>query len=220
MVKEQLDLEDTMAYAYLYKNLKFEKEFEGLEAPIAFHSSGGTNRVKGFGIQKYSSGKHRELGRQVEVLAYKDDSEFVIRLKSVRPNDEIVLAKVKPRDTLLATIEAVQKRAGGRRAWQLSKGDTLQIPRFDFDITRSYDELLKIYYLWKKAEQKIRFRLDERGAVLKSEARIVVQPEESGRVEPKHLIFDRPFLIYLKEKGARYPYFALWVDNAELMVRE
>lgn len=210
--------ENTLVWAYLYKNLEFEKEFEGLNAPISFHSPDRVTKIKAFGIEKYSSGKHRELGRQVEVLEYKDDSEFVIRLKSIRPNDEIVLAKVKPGDTLLETIKNVQKRAGERRAWQLSKGDTLQIPKFDFDITHSYDELLEIYCLWQVARQQIRFRLDEKGAVLKSEARIQVQPEEIGR--PRHFVFDKPFLIYLKEKNAKYPYFAVWIENAGLLVKE
>lgn len=219
VVKESLQIEDTaLAYAYMYKNLKFEKEFEGLDAPIAFESSAGTTNVAAFGIQKYSSGKHKELGKQVEVIEYKDDSEFIIRLKSAGSEDDIILAKVEPQDTLLETVEAVQKRAGKPRAWQLGRGDTLQIPKFDFDITRYYDELKKVYYLIEEAMQRVCFRLDEKGAVLKSEAGIVQAPEEHGR--PRHFVFDRPFLLYLKKKDAKYPYFAMWVENTELMVKK
>jgi len=36
----------------------------------------------------------------------------------------------------------------------------------------------------------------------------------------KHLIFDKPFLFCLKEKNGKYPYFAMWVDNAELMLKK
>ena len=33
------------------------------------------------------------------------------------------------------------------------------------------------------------------------------------------MIFDKPFLIMLQRSDAKMPYFALWVDNAELLVR-
>jgi len=32
------------------------------------------------------------------------------------------------------------------------------------------------------------------------------------------MIFDKPFLVVLRREGAKAPYFALWVDNAELLV--
>jgi hypothetical protein len=28
----------------------------------------------------------------------------------------------------------------------------------------------------------------------------------------------RPFLIYLKKRGAGHPFFVMWVDNAELLI--
>ena len=62
----------------------------------------------------------------------------------------------------------------------------------------------------------LRFRLDERGAILKSEAAIAaVLPEPE---KPRQFIFDKPFLILLERKDAAQPYFALWVDNPELLV--
>ncbi len=216
-----------LAYAYLCKNLRFDEEFEGLKAPVVFHSKDRNTKVQAFGIEKYSYGKHKELGKQVEILEYKDDSEFIIRLKSVSPEDEIILAKVKPGDTLLATIEEVLARVEQGRAWPLSKGDTLQVPKFDFDIEHSYSELIDRFLENKGFEKQrlvmamqcIRFKLDQKGAVLKSEARIRTDvPEASTR--PRRFVFDRPFLLYLKEKGAKYPYFAMWVENTELMVKE
>jgi hypothetical protein len=32
------------------------------------------------------------------------------------------------------------------------------------------------------------------------------------------LIFDGPFLVMIQKAGSQNPYFALWVDNAELLV--
>ena len=58
--------------------------------------------------------------------------------------------------------------------------------------------------------------------IVKSEARIGVAPPFSSSrrqmIEPRHFHFDRPFLIYVKKRGADYsPFFVMWVDNAELM---
>ena len=63
------------------------------------------------------------------------------------------------------------------------------------------------------AQQDILFRLDRSGAELQSEAKVFCLPI------PTYFVLDRPFLIYMKKRGARNPYFAMWVDNAELLQR-
>jgi hypothetical protein len=73
--------------------------------------------------------------------------------------------------------------------------------------------------------QLIRFKLDERGALLKSEALLRKRPgEASPDDEPprptRHFICDNAFLILMLQKGQPKPYFALWVDNDELLVKE
>ena len=65
------------------------------------------------------------------------------------------------------------------------------------------------------AMQSIRFRLDENGAVLKSEAAVKVADKPLKK--PRQLIFDKPFLILLERHGAEQAYIALWVDNPELL---
>ncbi len=34
-----------------------------------------------------------------------------------------------------------------------------------------------------------------------------------------NFIFDRPFLIVVKKRGAERPFFVMWVDNAELLCK-
>jgi hypothetical protein len=37
---------------------------------------------------------------------------------------------------------------------------------------------------------------------------------------PTHkMIFDKPFLLLLQRANATQPYFVIWIDNAELLVR-
>lgn len=218
--------DDILAYSFLLKDLKFKNEFENLENPILFN---GVIAVKAFGISKYNFDEaHKKLGEQVTILDYKNDDDFIVSLKSISPNDEIILAKIVPKQTMLETLDSLFARISSAILPPgLNGGDTLQIPKLDFDLLHSYSELTGKHalnkgfedYFISKAIQTIRFRLNEKGALLKSEVVIVMElglePEP-----PKRLVFNKPFLICLREKGAKYPYFAMWVDNAELLLKE
>jgi hypothetical protein len=69
------------------------------------------------------------------------------------------------------------------------------------------------------ALQIIRFQMDEVGVRLKSEAVMHFGCSAEYRPKPQHvMIFDKPFLLMLSRAGAKQPYFAVWVENAELLV--
>jgi hypothetical protein len=59
--------------------------------------------------------------------------------------------------------------------------------------------------------QTIQFRLDRGGAELASESKVEVKPGASL------FHFDRPFLLIMKKRGGKRPFFVMWVDNAELL---
>jgi hypothetical protein len=70
-----------------------------------------------------------------------------------------------------------------------------------------------------EVKQLVRFQLNEKGAVLKSEATIAVAALAIARPLNLHImVFDKPFLILMKQARAPRPYFALWVGNASLLV--
>ncbi len=62
------------------------------------------------------------------------------------------------------------------------------------------------------ALQVLQFKMDRKGAEVSSEAKM--EALDGGA---SHFHFDRPFLIYLKKRGAKHPFFVMWVDNAELL---
>ncbi len=217
--------DDILAYAFLLKELKFKNKFEKIKEPLVFNSE---NKVKYFGIErmKYDK-KHDEISEQVEILDYKDNEDFVIKLVSQSENDEIVLAKIPYRETLHNTIEEISKRAEGKETQRLREGDRLMIPCFDFNINHNYKNLEEKYFMNKdfedykisKACQSIKFSLNEKGAKLKSEARIE-GTKSAAVVDPKNLVFDKPFLLMLREKGSKEPYLAIWVENSEILVKD
>lgn len=223
-----------IAYAYLQKNLEFRNEFEKLTAPLLFQDSSGSKAsVAVFGIEKfsYSNHRHEKLQGQVSVYDYRNDNDFILSLRSKSDDDEIILAKVKPGKTLLDTYQAVSKRIDTGKKTEIWENESLKVPKIDFDLSYSFPELEGKQLLnsgwggWTiaKALQDTRFKLDEKGAVLKSKAFIMAMKGEApapGNSKPRMFIFDKPFLIYLKQKIGKYPYFVLWVNNPELMLKK
>ena len=64
-----------------------------------------------------------------------------------------------------------------------------------------------------EAKQVIGLTLNEHGAKLESEAWGAV----SRSMPMRQFIVDRPFLVWMRRKGQRLPYLALWVENAEVL---
>ena len=223
--------QDVVAYGFLEKDLKFATPFESLKKPIEFRSGSSTVEVEGFGIKEFRPEKaaHAKLAEQFSIVHYrgprKDDHTpreeiLVVRLFARSRDEEIILAQAEPGPTLLNTINSVDKALQKGRSVHLSRKSTLRIPKLDFDIRHSYGDLLGknlqnadftgYHIAW--ARQDIRFRLNERGATLRSWALFGVKSE----LRP---IFSGPFLLYLKEKTGKYPYLAIWVDNPEILMK-
>lgn len=221
VTREGLAPGDILAYGFLLKDLKFNPPFEDLRETLRFNSDGEEVPVAAFGIKEFYENQHSKLGEQVSVLCYDSSQrEFVIQLATDSEKDELILAKVTPKETLLRTIRAVQERIQGGIPGMLGYEDTLQIPKVDFNISHSYAQLIGKGFLnegfamahIEKAGQDIRFRLNERGVKITSGAVIW------ARAAPRRLVFDGPFLIWLRHTGQNMPYLAIWISNSELLV--
>jgi len=209
---------DWIAYSYLFKVLPFEWAFTRFHNNLLFEGY----YVDSFGIKQLMDFDIAELrmASQVLILDYRSGDDFIVELKTIAKDDRLILAKVQPQTTLGDTVKAIERRIVNAKPITRRESSNLYIPILNFDIMREYSELCgrqiktsdklidgtTIGY----AAQTVRFRLDETGAVLKSEA-IIVPAKGMG------LIFDKPFLILLKRREAINPYFALWIGNAELM---
>ena len=224
LVAEELGPDSILAYAFLFKKLVFETPFEKLKDPIYFSTDAGKIELQAFGIAQFNPDKKtdKKLSDQLKIYSYNWDSgEFIIGLKSKSENDEIILAKIQPEENLLKTCQAAADIIEKSEPADIDYGETLRIPKFDFDITHEYRDLLYkdllnagfTDYFIAEARQDIRFKFAETGALLKSEAKIAAYGEPGG------LIFRPPFLIYIRKKGSALPYLAIWVDNSELLLK-
>lgn len=218
---------DILSYAYISVNLEFKYKFNELNNKINF---AGKN-VTAFGINPYNDDKtDKNLGSEVSILSYKNDNDFTISLSSKNSSDEIILAKVSPKDTLLNTILYVNNDINNSKTEDLNKGDKLEIPNISFDYSKDFFDLenKKILnsnfdnYKITKAMQKIKFSLDNSGAKLTSSAQTEIGSSaiSINHNTPKNLVFDKPFLLMLKQPGKTYPYLAVWVNNSEFLSKD
>lgn len=210
-----------VAYAYLFKELPFRWAFTRFHSNLAFEGY----LVDSFGISQLSKDEKDEvkMARQVAILDHKSNDDFIVELITLAEQDRLILAKIPPEETLGETISVVKTRISKAKRSRMEEDENLFVPVLDFDILKEYSELYGRTIRKNNktivkpgitaARQIIRFRLDERGAVLRSEA----IGHSYGR-SFNNLRFDKPFLILLERRRARHPYFALWVGNAELLV--
>lgn len=102
------------------------------------------------------------------------------------------------------------------------KDDMLRIPFIKVDDEINYDELCgkeiknSKYYI-KQALQTIDFELNNVGGSVKSEA-VIDATTKALTENARKMIFDSDFILYLKEENKEQPYFALKVDNTDVLV--
>ena len=209
--------DDFVAYAYLYKNLAFAEPFT--DGRMSF----GGRVVESF---TFPSEPPENVTRQVQIFDYRAPDDFIVSIQTRSAGDQLILAKISPGASLEATTHAVLDRMAAHSPETASGSDTFDVPKLNFDLRRHFPELeglvlqpgekIKSKLVIARAEQLVRFQLNEKGAVLKSEA---VEVMTMGIMVPRHkLVFDKPFLILLKQKGSPRPYFALWVGNPSLLI--
>jgi hypothetical protein len=231
--------DEILAYAFLEKSIPFDTEFQVLPDPLKFDD--------GVEVQAFGIDQERGAEDQVVILDYRSAGDFVIKLQGSpqvdaeiefgaridrsRISDDVILAKVAPQATLRETVETMLARASeearGQTESSLGPQEVLRIPKIDVDVLHRYSDLVDRLllnpefegYFISEALQAVKFTLDETGAEVRSEAEIFVT---KGIVTPERLrkfVFDKPFLLCLKEKKAEYPYLAMWIDNSELLVK-
>jgi hypothetical protein len=215
-----------LAYAYLEANISFGLPYFQSRTPFMFtDNSGNKTEVHSFGIRPEDDYAYFTLRNQPAVLYTEKDAQYqhqgfaVDLCRDSKPN-QIVLACIEPRKSLAETIAFLEHKIKVSQNQEgLEANDVLLVPDLNWQLAHNFREFEGRPFNNAKlrgqridvARQDILFRLDRSGAELKSEAKQYCLPM------PTQFLFDRPFLIYMKKRGANYPYFVMWADNAELL---
>lgn len=195
-------------------------------------SDGQTVPVSAFGIpeSRMSDPKADGCRKQVRVL-FREGGQFAVDLSQGSMPYQVVLAKMPRKSNLADTLTELNKKLAAAASFDLPDSATLLVPDVNWRIEHDFRELegmdkeflnaaLPKYYL-AKVFQFVDFKLDRFGSRVESGAQIRsymlnghAHPEDT---DPTHYYFDRPFLIMMKKRGAKHPFFVMWVDNAELL---
>lgn len=221
---------DLVAYGFLEANIHFTHPYIDSDAPVAFRESRWFNpKVKMFGVGHSKTKASPELRSQVSILFRGSPDgnmdEFALDLDRNSSPCQLIVARLAPQPTLAAATKHIEDQMALHHSSSergLGPHDTLLVPEMDWRILHNFAELegrqLRNSHRsgdWVKlAAQSVSFRLDRSGVALESHA---ILRAVKGRA--RHFEFDRPFLIYLKKRGADQPFFVAWIDNAELLRR-
>lgn len=201
-----------IVYAMLKKNFEFIHEFDKLgsslfkqEQPAEFFGISGTSK--------------KALDSGVQVLFYNSPEDFAVMLLT-KDDDEVYLYKNsanKAFNYLYADMLKKEKMYTGDKTF--NNVDELKVPNLKINVEKAFEELtgrriMGTNYVINQALQTVKFDMNNKGVKLKSEAAMTVmttslQPE----VEPRMFYFDDTFVVFLKEKEKKNPYFALRVND-------
>ncbi|MDI6449211.1 hypothetical protein [Anaerobaca lacustris] len=233
------DFEDRggiLAYSYLTANVPFRRPFRQLDEGFTFtDSQRAETLVAGFGLWQAFLSRYRDIREQVEILyvGWEDPNqpwgpmkEYALDLCRHSKPYQVVVAVVEPKGSLAETYEHIQRgmeqfknQRGYENGRWFEESDLLRVPEMYWRIDHRFAELIgrmvaNVGIPVVEAMQTIEFRLDRSGAMLESEALVAIA------AIPRNFVFNRPFLISMKKRDADRPFFVMWVDNAELLVRQ
>lgn len=213
--------------ATLNKELHFLEVFDNFSNDYTKKTFGNSNEyIKYFGINNASK---ESMNKNVEILFYNKigngnlkSNDFAVKLKT-KENDEIILYRTDDKKSLNEYYKEIDEKSlkyKGNKSF--NEQDELWIPYVRVNGMISYNELyekeiknsggLYIYDII----QNVNFSLNESGLNLSSKATMVTEYLSESE-DTKYCYFTDNFIIFMKEKDAVYPYFALKVDNSDVL---
>ena len=226
----KINVERTVTNGYkidatLNKELNFLESFDNF-SDYKWTFGNSEEYIKYFGINNASP---EEMNKNVEILFYNKlnngsllSNDMAIKLKT-KEGDEIILYRTddkKSFDEYYEDIKAKTKNYKGRT--EFSEDDELRIPYVKVNGMINYKQLYdkkiknsKGLYIYDVI-QNVNFYLNERGCNLSSKATMVTEYMGIGQ-DTKYCYFQDTFIIFMKEKNSDKPYFALKVDNNDIL---
>ncbi|MFH4355000.1 MAG: hypothetical protein WDW21_05670 [Neisseriaceae bacterium] len=203
---------DFLAYAYLFKTVKYKSPFAKDQLSFA-----------GQPVDAFSA-KNMTMRKNVSLLDYRNDDQFIVRLALQNEGEELYLVKgysLTSADQLVALLGSKKDNP----LVPLNSRDEFKAPKLVVDAESQHKDLNNLVLLNQGFRgyrlgaliEKIKFNMDEVGARVENEAYIGVRSMAALPPPPKKLILDQPYWVVLKEKQAQSPYFILEVRNTEFM---
>ena len=201
-----------IVYAMLKKDFEFLNEFDKLERSLF----GQDQIAEYFGISGTSK---KALDNGVKVLFYNSPVDFAVLL-TTNGDDEVYLYRNSANKSFSYLYgDMLKKQFMYKGDREFKNVDELKVPNIKFFEEKSFDKLankriMGTNLVINQAMETIKFNMNNKGVKLKSEAALTVMTTSlAPEVTPRNFYFDDTFVIFLKEKGKKNPYFALRVND-------
>ncbi len=202
-----------IVYAMLKKDFQFKDAFDEL-ADAKFGND--KTLVKYFGTKPETK---ERLDDNIQVLFYNNENDFALKLLT-QSSDEVYLYRTgddKPFEQFFNDMNRKTDAYYGSQ--NRVKLGLFKVPDISLYKLKSFDELCgKIIegksFMIDQAIETVDFKMNKQGVKLKSEAAIMTRNSAIlDTTAPKNFYFDNTFVLFLKEKDKKQPYFALRVHN-------
>jgi len=215
----EVDGKEIRAKAYFRKSLPFEEPLTKFDKPLTF----GNSNVESFGFWSSCS--------FAKINYFNNENDFSVTLFPKNDEHEIILILNKEiRSDFKSNFERYNKQKSIAKSERVyfNDDDKVEIPIIEFNLAKSFDKIVsssfkanETEYTILEALQRNAFILNENGAEVESEFEMAADAiEEIEKVKPKMMIFNRPFIVLLKRKDAKNPYFGVYIANDELLKKE
>lgn len=212
--------DEIRAKAYFRKSLPFEEPLTKFEDGLKF----GASKVESFGFWGGSS--------YARINYFNNENDFSISLFPENKEHEIILImnqKVKHTSSDFTEYLKVLIQQKNKNVY-FNDDDKVEVPIIEFNLEKTFGQFIgskfrssMTEFIIKEAYQRNAFILDENGTEIKSEAVFAVEEsaaEEFEKPKPKKMIFNKPFVVFLKRKDADNPYFGVYIANDELLIKK
>lgn len=205
----------------LNKNLNFLYSFDNFNNDYNYtFGKDGNDYIKYFGINNASK---EELNQNVEVLFYNGNNDFAVLLNT-KEGDEIILYRTDENKSFNEYYEDIKnKKDNYNGSTTFEENDELLVPYVNVNGTVAYNELVdKIIkntngmYI-SNVIQDVNFNLNESGCNMQSHATMTTEYLSVGS---RYFWFRDTFIIFMKEGNSNMPYFALKVDNQDILEKK
>ena len=210
----------------LNKELHFLEVFDNFSNDYTWTFGDSEEFIKYFGINNASS---EEINKNIEVLFFNrnDDNsamsdDFAIKLKT-QEGDEIILYRTNENKNFDEYYKDIQEKTKAyTENREFAEDDELRIPYVRVNGMIAHNELYSKYIkdtnglYFTDVIQNVNFYLNEKGCNLSSQVTMVTE-YLSTSINARYCYFNDQFIIFMKEANSNNPYFALKVDNTDIL---
>jgi len=222
-------------FGLLDREVEFEKPFHKSSGiPLKFGKE--KIEVRFFGTKGDLADMY---GDAVKVLAYRPvDGSHALEISCKDADDKVILY-LPPAEQDFATAckwirewrkthDSNAELPGSWNDRRLHEGDEVRIPYVSLDVSNDLAGELqsgRIHgnagdpWMIRRAEQRTKFELHEKGARVRAEVSIEADPFGAAppRAVPRRFIHDRPFFVFMWREKAEWPYLGIWVGDASAL---